>query len=85
MDAAAIEDKVRAIVRRISPNVSEGYGASADLYREVGVKSVAALDLLLSLEEEFAVSIDDEAYGEARSIAKLVALIGRLLAGVPAG
>jgi acyl carrier protein len=80
MSPADIEERVRAIVRRIAPNVNDGFSNEGDLYRDVGVKSVAALDLLLSLEEEFAVSIEDEAFGEARSVAKLVALIGKLVA-----
>ena len=76
-----LEEKIRATIRRIAPNVKEGFDASLDLYREVGVKSVAALDLLLSLEEQLGVSIPDEAFGEARSVAKLVALVERLRGG----
>jgi acyl carrier protein len=49
-----------------------------DLYREIGVKSTAALDLLLSLEEEFNVSIPDQAFGDARTVSSLVTLIGGL-------
>lgn len=76
-----LERKIRALVRRIAPDVEDEFGASADLYREVGLKSIAALDLLLSLEEELGVSIEDESFGEARSVDKLVALVGGLLAG----
>jgi acyl carrier protein len=82
MTPDAIEQKIRAIVLRIAPHVKEGFGGSADLYREVGVKSFAALDMLLSLEEEFGVSIEDEVYGDARSVDKLVAMIGSLLRGL---
>jgi acyl carrier protein len=49
-----------------------------DLYRDIGVKSTAALDLLLSLEEEFNVSIPDQAFGDARTVGSLVSLIGEL-------
>jgi acyl carrier protein len=42
------------------------------------VKSIAALDLLLSLEEEFGVSIADEKFGAARSVGALVALVESL-------
>ena len=49
-----------------------------DLYREIGVKSTAALDLLLSLEEEFGVSIPDQAFGDARTVGSLAALIREL-------
>jgi acyl carrier protein len=79
MTPAEIETIVRAIVGRVAPNVSSGFSADSDLYREVGVKSLAALDLLLSLEEQFGVCIEDESFGEARSVATLVALIARLV------
>ncbi len=71
------ENKVRAIVVRIA-NLDPGFSASADLFRELGVKSVAALDLLLSLEEEFGISIADDKFGDARSVNALVALVNEL-------
>lgn len=46
-----------------------------DLYRDIGVKSTAALDLLLSLEEEFNVTIPDQAFGDARTVSSLADLI----------
>ena len=49
-----------------------------DLYRDIGVKSTAALDLLLSLEEEFNVTIPDQAFGDARTLSSLADLIGAL-------
>lgn len=71
------EQRVRAIVVRVA-HLGAGFDASADLFRELGVKSVAALDLLLSLEEEFGISIADERFGDARSVDALVALIEEL-------
>jgi acyl carrier protein len=68
------EARVRSILRRITRLDGE-YSASADLFRELGVKSIAALDLLLSLEEEFGISIADEKFGEARSVSAIVALL----------
>jgi acyl carrier protein len=71
------ETRIREIVGRIA-KLDAGFSASADLFRDLGVKSVAALDLLLSLEEEFGVSISDEAFGDARSVEKLVSLVDGL-------
>lgn len=68
------EARVRAVVRRYA-RVEGEYSARADLFRDVGVSSVKALELLLSLEEEFGVAIADSAFGEARSVAALVALV----------
>jgi acyl carrier protein len=71
------ETRVRAIVRRVA-RLEGDYSAGADLFRDLGVKSIAALDLLLSLEEEFGVRIPDEKFGEARSVTALVALLEAL-------
>jgi acyl carrier protein len=69
-----IEGTIRAILERIA-RLEPGFAADADLFRDLGVKSVTALDLLLSLEEELGVVIPDEAFGEARTVQKLVALV----------
>jgi acyl carrier protein len=71
------ETKIRSIVTRIA-KLDDGFSASADLFRDLGVKSVAALDLLLSLEEEFGVTIPDDAFGDARSVERLVVLVDGL-------
>jgi acyl carrier protein/seryl-tRNA synthetase len=68
-------DRVREVVRRVAPELEGSFSPTADLYRELGVKSVSALDLLLALEEEFGVTLDDEAFGEARTVKKLAAMI----------
>jgi acyl carrier protein len=77
MTESNIEEKVRGIIVRIA-RIDPGFSADADIFRELGVKSAAALDLLLSLEEEFDVAISDDAFGEARSVTKIVALISGL-------
>jgi acyl carrier protein len=77
-----IEDRVRSLLSRVA-NISANANADADLFRELGVKSGIALELLLSLEDEFAVAIPDEAFGEARSVTKVVALVSSLV-GAPA-
>jgi acyl carrier protein len=74
MTAASIEQQVRTIIERIA-RLQPGFSAQADIFRELGVKSAAALDLLLSLEEEFNISISDDAFGEARTVDKIVELI----------
>ena len=74
MTQAETETKIRAIVVRIA-RLADGFSASSDLFRTLGVKSAAALDLLLSLEEEFGISISDEAFGDARTVDALVKLV----------
>ena len=74
MAATDVEASIRAILQRVG-KLEPGFSAQADIFRELGVKSAAALDLLLSLEEEFGISIGDDAFGEARTTEKLVALV----------
>ncbi len=79
MTREEMSSRVAGVVARIAkikdPSAIPGDG---DLYRDIGVKSTAALDLLLSLEEEFSVSIPDQDFGEARTVHLLVNLIGEL-------
>jgi acyl carrier protein len=74
MTARDTEARIRAILQRVA-RLAGDYGGSADLFSDLGVKSVSALDLLLSLEEEFGVAIADDAFGEARCVTALVALV----------
>ena len=75
-----IETKVRAIVAEIS-NLSPDMPASADLYLELGVASIHALQLLTELEERFGVAIPDDRFVEATSINELTALMASLAGG----
>lgn len=75
--ADPIEEGVRALIARIA-RIAPGFSATADIFFELGVKSASALDLLLSLEDEFGISIADEAFGNARTVEKLVELIAGL-------
>jgi acyl carrier protein len=79
MTPTAIEERVRAAVHKVAPHVASGFRGSADLYREVGVKSLTALELLLCLEDDLGVQIDDEAFGDARSVDRLVSYLGSVL------
>ena len=49
-----------------------------DIYQDLGIQSTAALDLLLSLEDEFNIAIPDEEFGEARLVSQLVELVDSL-------
>jgi acyl carrier protein len=69
-----IQARIREVLRRVA-KIEGGYSAEADLYRDLGVKSIAAIDLLLSLEEEFGVTIADEAFASARSVSSLAGLV----------
>ena len=74
-----MEEKVRDIVARVAGASDPAtLGSEADIFGDIGIQSTAALDLLLSLEEEFSVSIPDDAFAEARTIASLAKLVEEL-------
>jgi acyl carrier protein len=80
MSSDEIEARARSVVIKVaSIDEKRAFPAEADLFRDLGVASTAALDLLLSLEEEFNISIPDQQFGEARSLTALTALIQGLL------
>ena len=72
-----IEEGVRNLVQRIG-RLDATFDTNADLYTDLGLKSVSTLDLLVSLEEEFDVQIDDEAFRHIRTAEQMVQLIESL-------
>lgn len=56
----------------------EGFDERADLYNELGVASIKAMELLMELEDRFQVSVPDEEFIQATSLQKLAELIQRL-------
>ncbi len=79
--SSELEARVRQVVVRVAklPPEKQEVPPEADLFRDLGVESTAALDLLLSLEEEFNVSIPDDKFGDARTVRSLAALVGALI------
>ncbi len=77
MNQNDIQQQVRTIIARIG-KFDEGFSAKADVFRELGVESMAALDLLLQIEEEWDISIADEAFSQARTLEQMAALVVRV-------
>ncbi len=74
-----IEARICAIIRRVSKKAGDGpLPADADVFRDLGVESTAALDLLFSLEDEFGVAVPDDAFSSARTIGKMTELVNSL-------
>jgi len=68
-------EKVRAIVAR-TLNVEESkITLETNLVEDLGADSLDAVDLIMSLEEEFGMQIDDESAQQAKTIGELVAYI----------
>jgi acyl carrier protein len=60
MSQDELNARVAQVVARVARIDASAIALDKDLYREIGVKSAAALDLLLSLEEEVGISIPDQ-------------------------
>jgi acyl carrier protein len=73
------EARVCAIIRRVSKQKDDGpLPVDADVFRELGVESTAALDLLFSIEDEFGVAVPDDAFSSARTVRTMTELIDSL-------
>ena len=72
-----VEKNVRELISRIT-GLSVDIADDANLYLDLGVASVHALQILAELESEFGVSIPDEEFVEATSVAQLVSLMQKL-------
>lgn len=73
-----MEDKVRDVVAEIT-GLARDVPADANLYLDLGVASVHALNLLTELEARFGVSIPDDEFVEATTISSLAALMTGLM------
>jgi len=74
----SIETRVREIISQVTgldPDVS----GDANLYLDLGVASVHALQILAELEDQFGISVPDEEFVEATSIQQLTSVIRGLV------
>lgn len=71
------EHRIRQIVTEIA-GLSD-VPADADLYLDLGVASVHALQMLGALEEQFHVQVPDDEFVEATSITRLTAMMNSIL------
>jgi acyl carrier protein len=72
------EYKIRTVLTEIG-GVLPDAPSGANLYLELGVASIHALELLATLEEHFGVAIPDEDFVEATSITRLTEMIESLV------
>jgi acyl carrier protein len=73
------ETSIRQILADVAA-LTAGAPSDANLYFDLGVASVQAMQLLVQLEERFDIQVPDEDFVEATSIAQLVEMTEMLLA-----
>lgn len=70
-------EEVRQVVCGIT-GLAPDFDTQANLYADLGVPSVQAMQLLTELEERFGIALPDEDFIEAVSLQDLSSLVGRI-------
>lgn len=73
----ALQNELRQLLMELAA-LPEGFDAKADLYSELGVASMKAMELLMELEDRYQVSVPDEEFIQATSLQALAEMIQRL-------
>ncbi|MCK5796750.1 MAG: acyl carrier protein [Deltaproteobacteria bacterium] len=73
------EQKMRAIVAELG-KIAPDFDSKAHFFRDLGLESTKALELLFEIEDAFGIAMPDEDYNEVEDLNQLVALIDKLRA-----
>jgi acyl carrier protein len=77
----SIEQKLRDIIVTLSGNkVSPDFERQAHVFRDLGIESTKALELLFEIEDHFEVQMPDMEYNACEHLGDLVTLISKLKA-----
>jgi acyl carrier protein len=72
-----INEEARSVIAEIT-GLPTDISGNADLYSELGVASIKAIQLLIALEERFCISVPDDQFIEATTVERLTEMIARL-------
>ena len=56
-------------------SLPKDFDENADLYSDLGVPSIKAMELLMALEERYGVSVPDEEFIEATSLVRMAGMM----------
>lgn len=56
-------------------SLPEDFDEKADFYSDLGMPSMKAMELLMTLEERYGVSVPDEEFVEAKSLERLAGMM----------
>jgi acyl carrier protein len=73
----ALKLELRQLLTKLA-SLPDGFDENADLYSDLGVASMHALELLLALEERYGIRVPDEEFIEATSLQSLAVMIQKL-------
>ena len=75
----SIEQKVRGIIVALSGNkISDDFDREAHVFRDLGIESTKALELLFEIEDQFEVAMPDMEDNACEHLGDLVTLIAKL-------
>jgi acyl carrier protein len=75
----SIEQKLRGIIVALSGNkISDDFDREAHVFRDLGIESTKALELLFEIEDQFEVAMPDMEYNACEHLGDLVTLIAKL-------
>ena len=74
-----VADRVIRVITR-TQKLPDGRVTASSTFKELGIDSLDGLNILFALEEEFGLSVPDDAAMEFKSVPEVVAGIERLLA-----
>lgn len=77
----SIEETLRSIVSTLSGGkVENDFDSKAHIFRDLGIESTKALELLFEIEDRFEVAMPDLEYNDCEHLEDLVALLTKLKA-----
>jgi acyl carrier protein len=72
-----MDQTLRKIVAKIAETAAD-FPPNAHLRDDLNVDSVRALELIFEVEKEFSIRVPEQRYGEVRTFADLVRVVGSL-------
>jgi acyl carrier protein len=72
-----MEKVLREIVSRIG-EVDPDFSADADLTDDLSIDSFRAAEIVFEIERTFKIKVEDSSYGEVKTFADIVKLVGSL-------
>ena len=69
-----LKSELRQLLMEVA-SLPEGFDEKADLYGDLGMPSMKAMELLMALEERYGVSVPDEQFVEATTLERLAGMM----------
>jgi acyl carrier protein len=69
-----LKGELRLLLTELA-SLPEGFDENADLYSDLGMTSMKAMELLMALEERYGVRVPDEEFIEATSLQRLAGMM----------